>query len=458
MKYAKRQINLQVGSSPVNKLHRKKMFVIIPLMKQTILLIFTVSLVLMWGIAGPCRAADPQTTAAASSAVETPKTPGTAAPQTPPSALAPSSAQTPDALNSFTDQITSFVNNPNITSLWTHNTLFAWIMLLLWIFIGLVMGKSCAFLLQRAAARDWPIPTKFLLDLAGPANLFLITVGLSFGLMGISMSSDLKFYVFKILLLLFYISVFWYAYNLISIVDAMFNRIGRKSDTSLAIHISPLVRRTLRVFLVVIALMFVIQSVFDQNIGAWLAGLGIAGLAVSLAAQDSLKNLFGSVTIIMDRSFKIGERIICTGCDGVIEDIGLRTTRVRTIGGHLVSIPNANIVNSPIENVSRRPAIRRNFTLVLKLNTPAEKVKMALKIVKDILEDEHIRQPIHPTINGKSFSPQVSFIDYKENSLILNITYWYAPPNNDEYTAHAEKINLRILEEFNRAEINLANS
>ena len=183
----------------------------------------------------------------------------------------------------------------------------------------------------------------------------------------------LKFFAFKTLLLMFYIAFFWYVYNLISIVDVTFHHIGRKTDSSLATHVAPLIRRTLRVFLIVIAAMFIVQSVFKQDIGAWLAGLGIAGLAVSLAAQDSLKNLFGSITIIMDRSFKIGERIICSGCDGVIEDIGLRTTRVRTAGGHVISIPNANIVNSPIENVSRRPAIRRNFTLRLNWIRPPKK-------------------------------------------------------------------------------------
>lgn len=427
-------------------------------MKRAIWIKTVVLLLLLWGVVGTLRAADPQTAASASSAVEKPKALGTADSPAPESAPAPSAAQTPDALMSFTDQIKSFFNNPNITSLWTHNTLFAWIMLLFWIFVGMLAGKTCAIILQKTASRDWAVPTKFLLDMAGPANLFLITLGLYFGLLGIWMSIYLKAFVFKLLLLLFYIAVFWYAYNLVSIVDALFHRISRKSDSSLEIHIAPLLRRTLRVFLIVIASMFIVQSVFEKDIGAWLAGLGIAGLAVSLAAQDSLKNLFGSITIIMDRSFKIGERIICSGCDGVIEDIGLRTTRVRTAGGHVICIPNANIVNSPIENVSRRPAIRRNFTLALKLDTPAEKVQLALKIVNDILSDEQIRKPIHPVINGQPSVPQVFFSDYTGNSLSLNIIYWYAPPNNGEYMAHAENINLRILEAFNRSGINLASS
>jgi MscS family membrane protein len=412
----------------------------------------------MWGAAGPCRAADPQTGAAVSTAVE--KSKGTDTDSKPKSkADAKKSSDEPsDALARVTHEFTSFFDYQEIIKLWNQNGALAWFMLLLWIFVGITAGKICAILLHKAGSRDWAVPTKFLLDLAGPANLFLIAVGLMFGLLWIQMSENLKTFASRTLLLMFYIAFFWYVYNLISIVDVTFQRIGRKTDSSLAMHVAPLVRRTLRVFLVVIAAMFIVQSVFKQDIGTWLAGLGIAGLAVSLAAQDSLKNLFGSITIIMDRSFKIGERIICSGCDGVIEDIGLRTTRVRTSGGHVISIPNANIVNSPIENVSRRPAIRRNFTLVLKLDTTVEKMKLALQLINDILAEREISEPIHLAIDGKKTHPQVVFGDYKTNGLVLNIAYWYAPPNNDQYTAHAEKVNMRILEEFNKAGINLASA
>jgi MscS family membrane protein len=365
---------------------------------------------------------------------------------------------TPPALKSFTGEMTSFFNNPAVVGLRRNNSLFAWFMLLLWIFIGILAGRICAAILRKAGSRQWSVSTKFLLDLAGPANLFLIAMGLAFGLLWIKMDKQLRDCASGALLLIFYVSFFWYIYNLIAMVDAIFHRVGSKTDSSLAIHVAPLVRRTLRVFLVVIASMFIVQSVFKQDIGAWLAGLGIAGLAVSLAAQDSLKNLFGSITIIMDRSFRIGDRIICSGCDGVIEDIGLRTTRVRTAAGHLVSIPNANIVNSPVENVSRRQGIRRDFSLALKLDTPMEKVQLALKIVNDILAEKGVVEPIHPAIDGKTTSPRVVFSEYKPNGLILNVTYWFAPPNRDQYMTHAERVNMRILEEFNRAEIQLASS
>ncbi len=430
------------------------------IMKREMSIAAVVLLLLMWGNVGLCRTADPQTTAAvsATTADSKPKETVTDLKSKPKSEDEKPSNEPTDAVKDVAGKITSIFNEPEIVKLCTENNAFSWIMLLLWIFLGIAAGKICAILLRKTGSRSWGVSTKFLLDLAGPANLFLIALGLSFGLLWIKMSADLKTFAFKTLLLLFYLAFFWYLYNLISIVDAVFRRIGAKTDSSLAIHVAPLVRRTLRVFLVVIAAMFIVQSVFKQDIGAWLAGLGIAGLAVSLAAQDSLKNLFGSITIIMDRSFKIGDRIICSGCDGVIEDIGLRTTRVRTLAGHVISIPNASIVNSPVENVSRRQGIRRDFSLVLKLDTPADKVKLALKIINDVLAEKDIGEPIYPAINGKNTQPQVFFSDYKASGLVLNVAYWFAPPNSNQFAAHAEKINMRILEEFNRAGINLANS
>ena len=155
-------------------------------------------------------------------------------------------------------------------------------------------------------------------------------------------------------------------------------RLRRGADAALDRQIVLLVSRSLRVFLVVVGTLFVAESVFDQDIGAWLAGLGIAGLAVSLAAQDSLKHLFGSVTILLDRSFRIGDCIVSGSHEGTIEDIGFRSTQIRTPAGHVVTIPNSNLVNNPIENLSRRPAIRRVVTLPIAGRTPSEKLREAL--------------------------------------------------------------------------------
>ena len=255
---------------------------------------------------------------------------------------------------------------------------------------------------------------------------------------------------------MFTIAVFWYLNNLIGMVDPLLHHLSRNSSSALDKHVAPLVRRSLRVFLIILTAMYVLKDVFDKDIGAWLAGLGIAGIAVSLAAQDSLKNLFGSITIILDRPFKIGDRIICTGYEGVIEDIGFRSTKVRSAAGYLVSIPNANVVNSPIENISRRPGIRRSFALNLPPDTPAEKVKRAVSIVRELLEDREFRDPIHFSINGEESMPQVACGDIVNNNLMLTVAYWYAPTKAADFTQHCERLTSRILEAFEKANIPLA--
>jgi len=104
-----------------------------------------------------------------------------------------------------------------------------------------------------------------------------------------------------------------------------------------------------------------------------LAGAGVGGLAVALAAQDSLRNVFGSMMIILDKPFKVGERIVAKGYDGVVEEIGLRSTKIRLLTGHQVSIPNDELARNDVENVGRRPHIRKNENIPLALDIAPEK-------------------------------------------------------------------------------------
>lgn len=348
-------------------------------------------------------------------------------------------------------------------SFWGDNWPVRWAIFLLAIFLGLLAGRIGAGALRRVAdrlqRRGWVIRAHVPKDLVGPAKLALLTVGLSVGLGMLDrhrMGTTLETICAKSLLLLYTVAVFWYAFNLVSAVDLMLRRMTAKTNSSLDGQLIPLIRKTLRIFLVAVGVMFVVDSVFGQDVGALLAGLGIAGLAVSLAAQDSLKNLFGSITILFDRPFKIGERIVYAGYDGTIEEIGFRSTKVRTLTGHLVTIPNSKIVSDPIENIGRRPSIRRIMNVTITYDTPREKIERAVAILRGILEEEDLRGPIHQTINGEEFPPRVYFNDYNPDSLNIILIYWYAPPAYWDYVEHAQKLNLRIFEEFEKAGIEFA--
>ena len=119
------------------------------------------------------------------------------------------------------------------------------------------------------------------------------------------------------------------------------------------------------------------------NVGALLASLGIGGLAVALAAQDTLKNFLGGLTIFMDRPFRIGDRIITGGFDGTVEDVGIRSTRIRNFDKRIITIPNYKIVDAAIENVSIEPMRRVVLKIGLTYDTSPEKMKEAISILKN---------------------------------------------------------------------------
>jgi MscS family membrane protein len=344
--------------------------------------------------------------------------------------------------------------------LWEDNRVSNWLTLLISLALALAAGRLLAALLywfgQRLQARGWRTRRMLVISLVGPANLALLTLGLQLGLTNLKMSSALGHFTSKTLLLLYSIAVVWYASNLIKLIEVLMRRWGDRTDSPLDQRLAPLVVRSLQWVLWILAVLFVVNSVFGQDVGAWLAGLGIAGLAVSLAAQDSLKTLFGSVTILMDRPFRIGERIIYAGYDGVVEAIGFRSTKLRTLTGNLVTIPNSKIVNDPVENVGLRPAIQRMINLTITYDTPRAKVLQAVELLRGILEEEGIREPIHPLINDQPSPPRVYFDAFNADSLNLSVIYWYAPPEWWDYMAHTQKVNFRILEEFEKAGIELA--
>jgi len=358
------------------------------------------------------------------------------------------------------DEVLSFIQKLNLPGFWAENDMTQWGILLGAIFAGLAVGRIVAAVLRHLGAkwdaRAWRVRAAVFNGLASPTSLALLTVGLTVGLAYLRMSPPLRLFSTKTLLLLYSISVFWALFNLVEVIDVLLRRATASANTMLNEQVVPLIRKTLRVFLVVIAALFVAQSVFGQNIGAWLAGLGIAGLAVSLAAQDSLKNLFGSVTILFDRPFQVGERIVYSGFDGIIEEIGFRSTKLRTLTGHLVTIPNSNIVNDPIENIGRRPTIRRLFHVTITYDTPREKIEQAVEILRNILEEDGIREPIHPIVGGDELPPRVYFSDYNSHSLDIMVIYWFAPPAYWDYMEHGQRVNLRIFEEFERAGIEFA--
>ncbi len=179
-----------------------------------------------------------------------------------------------------------------------------------------------------------------------------------------------------------------------------------------------------------------------------LAGAGVAGAALALSAQDVLKNIFGSIMLIMDKPFVVGERIKVRHYDGVVEEVGLRSTRLRLLNGHQAIIPNEDMARTDIENIGRRPFIRRITDIPLSVSISSAKAKKAVEIVQELLKD-------HEGLNP-DFPPRVWLNNFERDHLELRIIYWYHPPEYWEFTEHADLVNRQILEAFEAEGIAIA--
>jgi MscS family membrane protein len=178
------------------------------------------------------------------------------------------------------------------------------------------------------------------------------------------------------------------------------------------------------------------------------ASISIGGLAIALAAQDTLKSLLGSLTILVDQPYRIGERIVAGGHDGVVERIGLRSTGIRQLDGNVTSIPNERMATMNIENIGRRGSIRRKAQLRIATGTPREKVEQAVQVVREILAN-HEGMP-------SGSPPRVYFDEFNPDSLSIRFFYWYSPPDYWAFSEFSERVNFEIIRRFAEAGIALA--
>ena len=239
-----------------------------------------------------------------------------------------------------------------------------------------------------------------------------------------------------------------FLYRLIELLVYELDRFAQREDNMLDSTFVQMIRLIARVVVIVIGAIYLLRALLGKPLSALLAGLGIGGLAVALAAQDTLKNFFGSIMIMLDKPFSVGQRVLVENYDGVVENIGFRSTRVRTLTGHLVTVPNEKMATNAIENVGRRPHIRRLTNITVTYDTPPHKVERALEIIREIL-DNH--EGMHP-----DFPPRAYFTEFNDTSLNIMMIYWYHPADYWAYVEFSEKVNLKIMQAFEKEGIEFA--
>jgi MscS family membrane protein len=176
----------------------------------------------------------------------------------------------------------------------------------------------------------------------------------------------------------------WAAYRLIDILGEFLMNRAEQTETRFDDIIVPLVTRSLKMFIVVFGVVFVAESAGFQPTSV-LAGLGLGGLAFALAAKDTVANIFGSVTIVLDRPFQIGDWICVGDVDGNVESVGIRSTRVRTFYNSLITVPNSELTNATIDNYGMRRYRRIKTMLSVAYDTPPEKMDAFCEGIRELI-------------------------------------------------------------------------
>jgi MscS family membrane protein len=206
----------------------------------------------------------------------------------------------------------------------------------------------------------------------------------------------------------------------------------------------PIIRKSVKLFVLIVAVLITAQNL-QINITGAIASLSIGGLAIGLAAQDTLANLFGAVAVYMDKPFRIGDRIKVENVEGTVETIGLRSTRVCNPDGHHVAIPNKIMGNAIITNITRRPSIRTEMNIGLTYDTSVEKVKRATAILEEVFR-------AHPKIGELV----ISFNKFNDSALNILVVHVWNGTDGKAHFAALQELNLTVKERFDAEKIEFA--
>lgn len=247
------------------------------------------------------------------------------------------------------------------------------------------------------------------------------------------------------------IAVAYALYRLVDVIEYYLNHLVGKTETKLDDMLVPVVRKALRMTIAIIATLMIAEYVLGAGkVKSLLLGAGVGGIAIALAAKETIANFFGSVTIFTDRPFQMGEVIKIGEHRGPVEEVGFRSTRIRTTEGHLVTIPNSAIVNTAVENIGRRPFIRRTSNITITYDSGHTKAGRAVEIIKEVLGEV-------PEVNtDPDRPPRVYFSDFNDWSLNIYMSYWVKPPDFWLFNEVNERVNFEIMKRFEADKIEFA--
>ncbi len=303
-----------------------------------------------------------------------------------------------------------------------------------------------SFLKKLTSKTKTEVDDKLVEAIDPPGKLLIVVIALYFVLKVLLIDVSGDSFGGHIVRTLFIFTIFWMIYRAAGIIAHLFEGLAKKTETDLDDMLLPFINKGIKVIVVIVGIT-VIAKEWRYDLGALLTGLGLGGLAFALAAQETLANMFGGMTIMLDKPFSVGDWILTPDVEGTVEDIGFRSTRIRTFAHALVTVPNSTLAKSAITNWSRMGKRRITFNLRIKYQTTAEKMDKLLQRTRELLTN-------HPEIHPQTIF--VFFDKFGENSYELFFYFFTITTTWKKYLEVKEDVNLKIMQILDELEIEIA--
>jgi MscS family membrane protein len=347
--------------------------------------------------------------------------------------------------------VEKFLPDPLVTWKLMDTPLWRWIALALLVAALASLSKALASVALYSVEQTWkrvaPAADRSVLHVfSGPLRLLISVAGFRAGMAWIGPSVPLRTFLERASTFLFFLGLAWLG---MVITDLAIGRLRRRLETrhqTFSYSVLPLASRVFKLIILLLMVTAVLSD-WGYNTTTIMAGLGVGSLAIALAAQKTIENLFGGVAVISDRPVFVGDLCRFDNRLGIVEDIGLRSTRLRTPERILVTVPNALFSSMTLENLSKRDKMLFKFTLNLRRNTTPDQVRSLLGSIGRMLEE-------HPKIEQGKLP--VRFVGVGTYSLDLEVFAYVLTPSFDEFLQVQQELFLRILDEVESAGTALA--
>jgi len=335
-----------------------------------------------------------------------------------------------------------------LDTLYLNNPLKTWLLALVIASGAIIIGKLLYWIIQKTLKvytknTDNDLDFIFIDMIEEPLSLAIALSGVWFAIDILTVSPGVDKFIDSVFYFLVIFNIAWFATRLLdAVIEKYIAPKVKESETDLDDILLPIIRKLVNISIWAITIVVGIDNA-GYNVTTMVTGLGIGGLVFALAAKDAVSNLFGGFIIFSDKPFNINERIILNGYEGYVREIGLRSTKIETLDGRMVTMPNSKVTDNAVLNVSRERGRKTKFYLGLTYDTQPESIELAKEIVTKILdENEHTQDAV------------VAFDSFGDFSLNIVVIYWIK--SGSPIAKTNDSINMQILKQFNEHKLEFA--